>query len=244
MEGYQAAENIYWAFSSSAQAVAAFIGFISAGFFFSHDRMDRAVERDETLLEIYKEIKDQHFKNLRNLLWFTGASIVFSLVVVFLNGFDTGCVMSGFALLVAALNIYTITKAVLLVIAMVDPGQVEKTADKLIVESTGEVSGGSPTKTITKGEFLEKFIELEQLARKTLESRAYEQSDGAHGHRFLPFSEVIRQLSQLKVINWREAVKLMEVSKMRNLVSHGQLENIENRGEIALDELIQTFKNL
>ncbi|MFP3570563.1 hypothetical protein, partial [Paraburkholderia sp. SIMBA_030] len=82
--------------------------------------MDRAVERDETLLEIYKEIKDQHFKNLRNLVWFTGASIVFSLVVVFLNGFDTGCVMSGFALLVAALNIYTITKAVLLVIAMVD----------------------------------------------------------------------------------------------------------------------------
>lgn len=68
MEIYKAADNIYWTFSSSAQAVAAFIGFISAGFFFSHDRMDREMDRDETLIEIYSDIKSQHFKKLRLLL--------------------------------------------------------------------------------------------------------------------------------------------------------------------------------
>lgn len=61
MEEYKGAENIYWAFSSSAQAVAAFIGFICAGFFFSHDRMDRKVDKDETLLEIYTNIKKKAF---------------------------------------------------------------------------------------------------------------------------------------------------------------------------------------
>ncbi|MGQ7856585.1 hypothetical protein ACUN24_20300 [Pedobacter sp. WC2501] len=244
MEIYKAADNIYWVFSSSAQAVAAFIGFISAGFFFSHDRMDREVERDETLLEIYAEIKSQHFEKLCSLLWLTGLSIISSLLIVFVNGFDTGNFIYIFAFIVALLNGYTIFRAVTLVIDMVNPKKVEKTADKLIKEETSSDVTGSSTQNLSIGKFLEKFIELEQITRSLLEKKGGANHSLSVSPKFLPFSTVIRQLSQLGIIKPTEFSRLSKVTKLRNLVSHGQMEKISTREGKIIDDLIQQFKML
>ncbi|PWN72370.1 hypothetical protein C1631_007170 [Chryseobacterium phosphatilyticum] len=237
---FEAPDNIYWAFSSSAQAVAAFIGFISAGFFFSHDRIDRAVERDDTLLEIYSDIKNQHFKELRRLLWFTGASIILSLLVVFLNGFDIGYSLYISEILVASLNAYTIVKAVLLVVDMIDPQKIENTANKLLIkESSGEDAGGSASSKLSRGEFLDKFFELEELAREVLKLKV------DYSAIFEPqFSNVIRELSQFKLINNQQLFKLNKITKIRNLVVHGRIEKVDAQIGVVADELIQDFKSI
>jgi len=87
---FKSPDNIYWLFSSSAQAIAAFVGFLAAGFFFIHDRIDKEIEKDETLEDVYHEIKNQHYKRLKLLLILTGWSIILSLFVVFINGYNIG----------------------------------------------------------------------------------------------------------------------------------------------------------
>lgn len=244
MSTYIAADNIYWAFSSSAQAVAAFIGFISAGFFFSHDRIDRQLDKDETLVEILTEIKTQHFIKLRFLLWLTGFSIILSLFVVWINGFDTGWFLSVFAILVAFLNCFTVARAVLLVIDMVNPRQVQNTADKLIKESTGEYVGGSETAGISKADFLMKFINLEQLAYNLIDRKNNYDSGGLRSRQYLPFSLIIKELLEAGRINENQFEKLNRVSKMRNLIAHGRLENAGERESKELDELIDFFDHI
>jgi hypothetical protein len=85
MDPYNAPDNIYWTFGSAAQAIEAFIGFITAGFFFVYDRMDKYIESDETLEEVYSDIRGQYYKRLKTLLILTGFSIIFSLIVVYIN---------------------------------------------------------------------------------------------------------------------------------------------------------------
>jgi hypothetical protein len=242
---YIASDNIYWAFSSSAQAIAAFIGFLSAGFFFSHDRMDRLINKDETLVEILTDIKKQHFRKLRFLLWLTGFSIILSLVVVFINGFDTGVFLTVFAVFVAFLNAYTVLRAVLLVIDMVDPNNVKKTADKLIVEATGEDAVGTGTKAMSTGEFLEKFIELEQLIRKKFDKIPNNSSlRDFERERFEPLTNIIRQFARRQIITHDQLEMLTRVNTMRNLVSHGRIDNVGAREKIEVEELIRLFRNL
>ena len=77
---FKSPDHIYWLFSSAAQAIAAFIGFLSAGFFFVYDHMQRQVDKDETLVEIYDELKKQYYRRLEWLLVFTGLTIVSSLL--------------------------------------------------------------------------------------------------------------------------------------------------------------------
>jgi hypothetical protein len=48
------------------------------------------------------------------------------LLLVFINGFDTGIFLSLFDTFVALLNAYTVFRAVALVIAMVDPKECRK----------------------------------------------------------------------------------------------------------------------
>lgn len=105
MSAYKGADNVYWLFSSSAQAIAAFIGFLAAGFFFSYDLMDKQVEKDETLEVIYVDIKNQYFKRLKALFILTGFSILLSLGVVFINGYDFGIYNLIIAIIVGVVNI-------------------------------------------------------------------------------------------------------------------------------------------
>ena len=58
---YTAPDNIYWLFSSSAQAIAAFVGFITAGYYFVLQTMEMRLNKDNSLNEIFNEIKIEHY---------------------------------------------------------------------------------------------------------------------------------------------------------------------------------------
>ncbi|NJK94510.1 MAG: hypothetical protein HC905_05905 [Bacteroidales bacterium] len=105
-------DNIYWLFSSSAQSIAAFTGFLTAGLFFAYERLDKAVELDETLEEINNEIKNQYYRRIFALLVLTGISIASSLSLLFLNGYQLGYwlgILTGF---VGLINFITIALAI------------------------------------------------------------------------------------------------------------------------------------
>jgi len=59
-------DEVYWTFSSAAQAVATFIGFALAGYGLVYTMMEKVAQEDETLREIQERLKAQYHGRLRN----------------------------------------------------------------------------------------------------------------------------------------------------------------------------------
>ncbi len=232
-------DNIYWLFSTSAQAIAAFIGFLASGFFFSYDRIDKQVLKDETLEEIYLDIKKQYFTKLKILFILTGLSIILSLVVLYINGFETGFAAIAFFIFVGALNIFTIIWAIYFVVFIVNPGTEKVTAEKLIkqnnaffVPAVGE--------SLSRKEFIDKFIRLESLLRELYTPIALAENNVNYNH--MPMGEIIRAFYQRGMITEYQAEDLKKVTKLRNLVVHGDTQNIEENIGDLVDNLILALK--
>ena len=80
-------ENIYWLFSSSAQAIATFVAFLLAGYTLVHTMMESVQQRDDTLQEIHAALIRQYYRQIRALALITGAAVLGSLAMRYLNGF-------------------------------------------------------------------------------------------------------------------------------------------------------------
>lgn len=243
MSDYRAPDNIYWLFSSSAQAIAAFIGFLATGFFFVYERIDRIVEKDETLEEIYEVIRKNYYRRLVVLFILTGLSIILSLLLVFLNGFDLCCFGNFLRISVALLNIITIVWAIAFIIFIIDPNTVKKIAEKLIKENEASFKSTKPN-SITRGEFIDRFIELEKILREL--AAKYQitfVTDSRYG-KFLPLGEIIRRLNEREIYNRDTMTKLLEISKLRNLAAHGQISNVESGIGESIEELLNQLSNL
>ena len=241
MGDYKAPDNVYWLFSSAAQAIAAFIGFLAAGFFFTYDKIDKYIERDETLTDIYEDIKKQFYKRLRILFLLTGFSIILSLLAVYLNGFDTGAFGLIIKLIVAILDILTIIWAIYFVLFIIDPSKVDSTAKKLIKENEEffkDVFG----QTLTRGDFIEKFINLEKILRSFAEKYQITLPDNSRFRNFLPLNEIIKQLFQREAISKIQFSQLLELNKIRNLAVHGEMQQIEKKQGDQIDELIKELE--
>lgn len=244
MIDYKGPDNIYWLFSSSAQAIAAFIGFLAAGFFFSFDRMDKQVDKDETLEEIYAEIKNQYYKRIITLFILTGSSIILSLAMTFLNGFDLriwGIILKIF---VSLLNIVTIIWAIIFILYIIDPRKVQKTADKLI-KLNKNISDEDSSLTMTRGQFIDKFIELERLLRQLAEK--YQLFDNTNlnvrARPTMPLHEIIRELNLRQIINGNQVREILDVNKVRNLAAHGEINNVDLELGQWVDRIVIDLKN-
>ncbi|MBB6112309.1 hypothetical protein SAMN05421821_11737 [Mucilaginibacter lappiensis] len=240
MIAYKGADNVYWLFSSSAQAIAAFIGFLAAGFFFSYDLMDKQVEKDETLEVIYVDIKNQYFKRLKALFILTGFSILLSLGVVFINGYDFGIYNLVIAIIVGLVNVVTVVWAITFVIFIIDPDKVKKTVEKLIKEDGGVFE---PTQgvSLTRAKFLESFTELETLLRDL--AKKYKLEAFGRFRDFMPLGQIIRSLYERGAITRESLRELSEMNKIRNLVAHGEINNIEQRIGDTLNKVRAEIKS-
>jgi len=239
MSAFRGPDNVYWLFSSSAQAIAAFIGFLAAGFFFAYDLMDKQVEKDETLEVIYVDIKNQYFKRLKALFILTGLSIILSLVVVFMNGYDFGIYNIIIAVIVGVVNVITVIWAITFVIFIIDPDKVKKTVEKLIKE---DESVFEPTQgvSLTRAKFLESFSELENLLRDL--AKKYRLESFGRFRDFMPLGQIIRSLYERGAINMESLRELSEMNKIRNLVAHGEINNIEQRIGDTLNKIRDEIK--
>jgi len=236
---YKAPDNIYWLFSSSAQAIAAFIGFLTAGFYFVLDKIDDQVIKDSTLDEINQEIKRSHFRKLKLMSYMTGLSIILSLAMVYYNQYDY-YLKDTFIFVVSIVNITTISWAILFVISIINPDNINKTAQKLIENNTDlnitltDHNEGN----INIGAFIEKYIELEKKIREL--DKTYDLSYLSNGRvrEFKPLNEIFKLMFQYGIINNEELINLREVNKIRNLAAHGQINTVDKRVNDLLNHLI------
>lgn len=235
-------DNIYWYFSTSAQSIAAFIGFLTAGFYFVQDKLDGLKSSDETLEPIIKEIKRNNFIKLKVLCLLTGASIITSIALVFLNKYE----FKGFnfaVIIASAINLVTIVWAIIFIISIVNPDRIENTAIKLIQENK-DLNTPEETESMKIGEFLEKFIKLESLVRNSFFRLGISLQSEGNGKTILRLHDIFTMLFQMEYINLETLSKLNEINKIRNLAAHGQIDRIDRKYESMLDDLINKIDNL
>jgi len=65
------------------QIIATFVGLQAAGFFFFHGRLESERDKDETLHEIYDEIKKQYYRRFKTLFTITAFSIITGFLVLY-----------------------------------------------------------------------------------------------------------------------------------------------------------------
>ncbi len=216
------AQNVYWVFSAAAQAIGAFVAFILAAYTLVQAMMDAAAQTDETLIEIHESLKAKYHRQLSVLAIVTAAAIIVCLAVVYLNGYA----FSWLPLLIvlAALTVVaSIVGAVLFVITIIDPCKYKKAAQKLAQEVRPATNALGPAPS---AEFFTKFVDLEQMLRRLWERRA---GGERLGHRQGPpaFREMLDALMAAEALPAALRNLLLNVSRYRNLVFHGQLREID-----------------
>lgn len=240
MIDYKGPDNIYWLFSSAAQSIAAFIGFLTAGFFFVLDKIDSNLGEDETYDEIYKSLKGKYYRTLRILCFLTGFSIIYSLAIVYSNGFDY-CLKNIILIFGAILIISTVGLAIYFVLMIIDPDRISKVANELIHANKDSFNTKD---SVPIGVFIEKFIILERLLRDISEQYNISEYFKNRFKQTIPLVEIGKFLIERNVIGKDLYLQLTDTIKVRNLAVHGQINTIDIKAERLLDFLIEKFKIL
>jgi len=226
-------EQINWLFSTSLQVLATFVGLLAAGFFFTHGRIEEELQKDETLLEIYAEIKVQFFRRIRTLFMLTGSSIILGLGAIFLNAFDKGLALYVFFALVAVLNIFTIIWAGRFFLFMIDPEMISHSADRLVRENSDIFSQRSVINSVSKKDFMGKFGNLDKLLRDIAEKT----KSNTDPQKQLSLGEIIKDLFEKNIISQEQLRELNQVNKARNIGVHSNVNSIENQLATTTDKL-------
>jgi hypothetical protein len=218
-------DPIYWLFSSSAQAIAAFIAFLLTGFAVVLQLIERAEERDNTLQPIHDALKLKYHRLIVLLSIFTGVSIVASLGMIYLNGLDLPWI--GWpALVVFLLNVGVIAGAIWLVTVIIDPGRYAKAADTLLAEDSkglGPSEGRS-----AKSDFINAFIDMEREVRTFIDSKRLKVVAEQMPRRELSFRLMIDVLLRYGFIDDFLYQRLLEINRSRNLIFHGHVGEVDS----------------
>jgi len=226
------AQNIYWLFTTAAQTVAAFVAFLLAGYALVQSMMDAAAQADETLFEIHESLKMRYHKQLSALVIVTAAAILSSLTVVFFNPYDARWI-KGLAWFAAVLTIASIGGGVVFVISIVDPKKYRKAAQRL----AEEVRPSLATQPAPSAEFFLKFVSLEQLVRELWHRTGAERLARHSG--LASFREMAEALRLAEKLPKSLYPRLLNLSRDRNLVFHGQVTEISTDVIRDLDQAIE-----
>ncbi|MCI0350517.1 MAG: hypothetical protein L0Z53_13920 [Acidobacteriales bacterium] len=217
-------DYIYWTFSAAAQSIAAFVAFLLTGYALVHTLMEAAREKDDSLEDIHASLRLTYHKRLTLLAWLTGAAVVFSLIVVYLNR-SNAAAPGWFVAVVSVINIAAIVGGLAFVVTIVDPRRYQKAAEKVLREEAPQPP--PPGQAAPAAEFFDAFRHLEKLIRDYLRERElYVPSRGAPRMSF-SFRQMIEALLQNEKIDREFFEELLEINKYRNLVFHGHIETAD-----------------
>jgi hypothetical protein len=218
--GISAPDNVYWTFSAAAQALAAVVAFLLAGYALVHSMMESRAASDETLLEINDKLSQDYHRRLSALIIVTIAAILADLVAVYIN---RCCVPAWLQLLAASLTVLSFGGAVWFVISIVDPAKYKRAARQMAERPTGEVTGPRDAAEV----FFREFVQIERLLQTLWESR----TDARSRRRgwYVPSArEMVESLRKIEVLPGDMAEKLQKLVRTRNLVFHGQVEYVDS----------------
>lgn len=213
--------------------MATFVGLLAAGFFFTHGRIEEELQKDETLVEIYAEIKVQYFRRIRTLFILTGSSITLGLGAIILNSFKAGLFLYLFFAMVAVLNVFTIVWAGRLFLFMIDPKMISHSADRLVRENADIFSQRPMMNSVSKKDFMGKFGDLDKVLRD-IAANARINSDP---RKQLSLGKIIKDLFEKNIISQEQLKELTQINKARNIGVHSNVNSIENQLATTTDKL-------
>ena len=207
--------TMYWLFTTAPQAIAALVGIIFTGMFFMAESIETAL-----------------YKNMRIVAVLAAATIVYDLflvAIVKLMAGESFCLSRWLIIFFAALNFSTICCALNYVFQAVSPNYFNEIAKNLSSKyKSGEVD---------KQVFLGHFIDFERVARSLPVIR---QMDG----RYFSIRDILRVLVEHQMIMPDESRMMSEISKVRNLMVHGEpIEKVDHKLDDELQRITNKIKN-
>lgn len=220
-------ETMYWLFTTAPQALAALIGIIFTGMFFVAESIDNRAKEDQTLIEIVEAAKKALYKNMRVVAILSIITIIYDLVLVAFVDCIKGNSFSDFSIgLFAVLNVSSVIVTFKYVFQTVNPSYFSKIANNLSKEyKTGDVKSEI---------FINHYIKFERAAR---DLAVINQMNA----RFTGTRDLLRILVSNGIITPEDEKRMMEISKIRNLIVHGEKIEKVNRG---YDEELQRITNI
>ena len=217
-------ENIYWLFSSSAQAIATFVAFLLAGYTLVHAMMDSVQQRDDTLEEIHSALIRQYYKQIRSLAVITGVAILGSLTMLYLNGFAWP--YKDVAVAIAAmLDIAAIAWGIAFVISIIDPDKYTNAAKRLIEEDAQALDLAG--KQEDSEDFFTLFERLEAAMRNAMGQGQIPDATVDRGRRDSSYRQMVMALNQKGLIDRSLLHTLMQIGRYRNLAYYGRLRSVD-----------------
>jgi hypothetical protein len=227
-------ESIYWLFSSAAQSIAGLIGFLMAGVALAFSMMDRLADEDDTLREVIHALKTRYHRDMSALSLATGLAITTSLLVLYVNPSSAWLRLSTLTL-AAILDFSVICGAIFFVISVASPARYTRAAQGEYQQTIKEISGGK--KREPDHVFFREFVELEREIRDYLTKHDLCFPNQGVTRISFSFRQMIQALYQSERISPRLRDKFLAVSKARNLLFHGHIEEVDEK---VIDDLRET----
>lgn len=226
-------EKYYWLFSSSSQAIAAFIAFLVAGFTLVLNMMESLQQKDDTLEEIHDQLKSNYYKKLFVLTIISGLAILFSFWMLYLNG-GTWKYTPVLFVITSCLNVMAIGLAIVFIISIINPEKYKNAAKEILSEDKTEFThkGNSADRT----DFMNEFTELEKRIRHIIQQRKIVSPDLMESSQF---RQLVKFLFEREVITKEQLYELLQITKYRNLIFHSGLQKVD----IGMIDRIRNIRN-
>lgn len=202
-------ETMYWLFTTAPQSLAALVGIIFTGMLFMAENIDNRAKEDQTLIEIAETAKKALYKNMRIVAILSIITIIYDLVLVGMVEIIVACdsLAECFIGLFVVLNISIVFVTFKYVFQTVDPGYFSKIAANL----SKQYENGDVKSEV----FIDHFIKFERVARDL-------PIVNQMNTRFTSIRGIIRILVSNGIISPEDEKRMMEISKIRNLIVHGE----------------------
>jgi hypothetical protein len=213
-------DYIYWTFTAAAQSIAAFVAFLLTGYALVHSLMEAARDRDDTLDELHAALLATYHRRLQWLSWFTGAAVILSLGLVYLNRPERPA-PGSLQVFAGLVDLITMVAGVAFVVSIVDPRKYQKAAER-VLEAEGEAS---PQVVAPVAQFLDAFLQLE----RTLRQRMKAQMPGtlSRGSARPSAKQMTDTLFDNDWLDMALRDELRALVKYRNLLVHGHVLNAD-----------------
>lgn len=231
-------ESVYWVFSSAAQSISTFIAFLIAGYTLVQNIMDNALKNDDSLEEILVDLRGEYHKKLEFLASTTCIAIISNLMIVFFN--DKNYPIPAFVLaVVVIMDVFVMVGGTLFVVEIIDPKKYKIAAKKVLEES-----GVKTNQFSTKESFFNAFIKLERLIRNYYREELLLKNSINNSLENPSFRKIIELLLKYEVIGYKFYEELIQINKFRNLIFHGEVEDIDEGLVERTLNAIEEFKKL
>lgn len=247
--------NIYYIFSTSAQTLAALVGFVLTAYIFTYQNLRNIKEEDETLIEIIEGTIEKYYKFIFILSSYSAVVLIANILMLQLNMIGTWPYRSLAFIVVAMLNVVGILIAFGIALYILRPFREKEWARSILKEDKEieiKVDTGVKTglETINEGEtkvlniekdtvdgmlFIEKFVELERIIRDYTDEK-FQFNERTSLRKRLDYLSATQKLSD-GVIG-----ELLAVIKYRNLAVHGRINKIDRKVYEVLVELLDEVK--